>query len=437
VNMRERRLTGWPRQVTPEPRRMRPTGDIAAHARGHARLAGASGRARRWAPVLAAATVVLIAAMAVVVAAVRASHPASPARRPAATLLKPSHGPASGLPAGVASLRLVGASGATAWELTTTGLSVSDDAGQHWSAVPLPAGVATSSVITITASVGRGVWLAVWRSPAIDLYWRDAGSASWSRRRLVPLPSAFNLTGQLPGVSITLAPSDVVTVVASWGITSTAAYSTLFISSDDGAAFVQHRTNIGLTLVSDTFLSPLQGIVVAGPVANFLYRTADGGASWSLVTIPGLPAGPGIGYVSYGTPGPDRAQILLPVIVTSSDGAQSISVYRSTNGGAAFTGPTGPPLQIPVSLSAGQVSPAITGSVIWLPARGRIYQSTDSGATWTAVNTTQSPDPINLINGSQAIGIATDSGCRGGKSDCYYYTYLIGTTDDGRTWRTL
>ncbi len=342
-------------------------------------------------------------------------------------------------PAGVARLRLVGASGATAWELTAIGLSVTQDAGRHWSAVSLPAGVEPSLITTVTAAAGRGLWLAVWQSPAIDLYHGDTGAASWSRLTLEPqLPSSSEafLAGLAPTVSITLAPAGVVTVVADWGLTSTQAYSVVFVSSDDGAAFSQHPTGIGMNLFSATFVSAQRGIIITGPVMNFLYRTSDAGATWSPVRIPGLqPSAPGA--VSYGTPGADRTQLLLPVIVTGSGGAQTIRIYRLEGAGAAITGPTGPPLHVPASLSAGQVMPAIAGSVIWLPARGRIYESTDAGTAWTVVRTAESPFPISVISRSQAIGIATNSGCRSFKSDCYYYSYLVATTDGGHDWRTL
>jgi hypothetical protein len=342
-------------------------------------------------------------------------------------------------PAGVATIRLVGASGSAAWQLTATRLLVSWDAGQHWLAVALPARVAPSSITAITATAGRGMWLAVWRRPAMDLYNQRLGRTGWSERTLVPsLPSSLGFLGrQLPGVSITLRPANLVTVVADWGITSTAHYSTLFISSDGGTTFAQHPTRIGLFVSSDTFVSPQRGVIVAGPVNNDLYRTADGGASWVPVTIPGLPSGPAVSYLSYGTPGASGTQLLVPVTVTSSDGAQALSIYRSTDAGAAFAGPTGPPLSLPASLSAGDISPAISGTVLWLPARGRIYQTINAGMTWRTVMTAQSVYPISLISASQAIGTATYSGCRSFKTDCYNYSYLIATTDGGRSWRAL
>ncbi len=250
-----------------------------------------------------------------------------------------------------------------------------------------------------------------------------------------PLPFSLGfLGGQLPAVSITFAPADVVTVVADWGITSTAHYSTFFISSNDGITFAQHPTHIGLFVSSDTFLSAQQGFIVAGPVNNDLYRTADGGASWTPVTIPGLPSGPA---VSYGAVVAAGTRLLLPVIVTGRNGAQAISIYRSTEAGTDFDRPTGPPLNLPASLSAGDVSPAIAGAVIWLPARGRIYQTINAGVTWTMVMTAQSAYPISLISSSQAIATTTDSGCRSFKTGCYNFSYLIGTTDGGRAWRTL
>jgi hypothetical protein len=436
------------------------TGQVAPAGIGHGRPGGAGGGRRavtRALAALATGVAILLAAALLagcgdaarpaaaaspataLSASARARHPVPAAHRPIRTPRWSPPGPTPGPPAGVAGLRLVGASGRTAWQLTATRLWVSWDAGQHWSGAAVPAGVAPSSITTITAADGRGLWLAVWRRSAIDLYHQGPGSGGWSHRTLGPrLPSSLAwLDETIPHISISLGPANVVTVVADFGLTSTHGYSTLFISSDGGTIFTQHPTNISLFVSSVTFLSAQQAMIVAGPVANDLYRTADGGASWSLVTIPGLPSGPAVSYVSYGTPGIAGTQLLLPVIVTGSSGVQAISIYRSTDAGATFAGPTGPPLKVPASVSAGEVQPAIAGSVIWLPASGRIYQTINAGATWTTVMSVQSAYPISLISGSQAIGTATDSGCRSFKTDCYYYSYLIATNDGGRSWRTL
>ncbi len=393
-------------------------------------------RARRRRMRRAAIGLVAGAVVAAAVGVVLANLPGEP--RPAAasfpdrSTVGPTTGPSAltrtpGLPTGVP--RLAGASGAAAWELTATGLSVSDNAGQDWSTVALPAGLAPSSITTVASAAGRGLWLAVWQSPAIELYHQDAGSAGWSRSMLVPqLPSQYAfLEEELLTVSITLAPADVVTVVADWGITATGAYSSLFISSDDGAAFTQHPTAIPSHVWSDTFVSAQQGFIVAGAGMNFLYWTDNGGATWSPVT--GLRSS-GSGF-RYGTPGADGPTLLLPVIVTSGDGAQSVSIYRSTDAGASFAGPTGPPLTIPAAFST-IAAPVISaaGNVVWLPAAGRIYETSDAGATWTTVMTAPSAapaTPISLISPSQAIGMA------GNSPD----TYLVATTDGGRTWRTL
>ena len=83
-----------------------------------------------------------------------------------------------------------------------------------------------------------------------------------------------------------------------------------------------------------------------------------------------------------------------------------------------FTGPAGPPLKLPALLSAGEVSPAIAGTVIWLPTRGRICQTINAGGTWTTVMTAQLAYPISLISSSQATGTATRAGCPSFKTNC-------------------
>jgi len=77
------------------------------------------------------------------------------------------------------------------------------------------------------------------------------------------------------------------------------------------------------------------------------------------------------------------------VTLTKNNGDQQVSIYRSTDG-ASFTAPSSPPLAIPATVSAGDVSAAILGRTAWVPARGRIYESgnggqTASGRHWRAI----------------------------------------------------
>jgi photosystem II stability/assembly factor-like uncharacterized protein len=94
-------------------------------------------------------------------------------------------------------------------------------------------------------------------------------------------------------------------------------------------------------------------------------------------------------------------------------------------------------LSVPASADAGDVSPALSGRLVWLPERGRIYESTNGGASWTTVLTTVSVMTISLIDPSSAIGVSATSGCRQYRTDCYSDTYLVATTDGGRTWHTI
>jgi hypothetical protein len=290
----------------------------------------------------------------------------------------------------------------------------------------------------MTAAVGRGVWLLVPHGQGVDIYRRAVGTGRWLRTVLVPFKAAgLNVGGAPPSGSIYLGPRGIVTVVAGWGLTGTAAANRFFISSDDGATFTQHSAGTWFHITAVTFADARHGVTVSGPTGaqTRLYRTADGGASWSPVAMP-IALTPGQQF-ELDTPVARGTTFQLPVTVNESDGSQHVYLYTSTNDAMTFTRPPTEALQIPAQYTAGEEPVAVLGDIVWVPARGALYESTDSGRTWTTIPATTQAGPISLIDASHAVGVVVDSGCHNGKSDCYYYSYLVATDDGGRTWHTI
>jgi len=319
------------------------------------------------------------------------------------------------------------------WGLTASGLSVFDGAGVHWSVVPLPSGVRSESITDITASADGGVWLGVPRGAGVDVYRHRGEPGEWTRTTLRPFKSAGLSVGNAsPQGSVTLGPGRLVTVIAGWRLTTSVAYYRLFVSTDSGATFTQHAAPTGVPIGPITFLDATHGVTVGGPTGapRFVFHTADGGRSWNPVTIPVHVTRTQQAVV--GDAVADSSALRLPVLIRAESGDQLV-IYTSTDGGASFTPPTTPPLQIPAAFDPGEVFPAILGNTAWFPVRGGIYESGDAGASWTLVSSNASPHWISLISGSAAVGVTNDSTCQNGT--CHNENYLVVTTDGGRTWR--
>lgn len=123
-----------------------------------------------------------------------------------------------------------------------------------------------------------------------------------------------------------------------------------------------------------------------------LYRTTDGGATWTNLTGGGVLVGKNIsGLVVRGN------TILVSVNTADVGGNSNYGVWRSTNGGATFTqtavgdgtGPTGLPEGVSYDIVSSPSAPDTIYTCIAFPttssAKG-IYKSTDLGATWTRVS---------------------------------------------------
>ena len=145
----------------------------------------------------------------------------------------------------------------------------------------------------------------------------------------------------------------------------------VYRTSDDGATFKQLGDINSCDLVSIDFADPLrQTLLAGGHEAKILFRSSDGGASWTDIA-PKLPAG--VGNTSF--PHVVDAQTFLIGTYSGS----SPGLYRSADGGQTWT------LVSPTPISSKPVV-ASDGAIYWVLDGSRgIVRSTDKGATWTTV----------------------------------------------------
>ncbi|MDI3298591.1 MAG: YCF48-related protein [Bacillota bacterium] len=165
----------------------------------------------------------------------------------------------------------------------------------------------------------------------------------------------------------------------------------------------------------------------AGP-GVLLYRSADGGKTWSRQAIP-VPAGfdaDGGSGVSYPPVFAAPQEGVLPVVYTG----QGFVLYRTSDGGRTWTPST------PVRFRAAEPFPAFgivdTGHVVVTDGVD-IYRTDDGGRTWTTIH------PQTSLEGVKELGFVDPSwgwalvpGPQGTESG----TTLWITRDGGRTWAT-
>ena len=192
-------------------------------------------------------------------------------------------------------------------------------------------------------------------------------------------------------------------------------------SGDGGKSWQAVNSGFPVSPVSALVLAPgSPGTLFAGTLGSALLKSSDGGASWSASTS-GLS---GELYISSIAVDPTSAATLYAGTAHPYDGSHSERVFKSTNGGGAWTqtGLDAAGFSVDfIAVNPGKAAQVIAGS------KGVVgyFQSLDSGKTWST--------------------IASDAACGGLNAFVFDPTganfYIAGTSgvcrssDGGKTWQ--
>jgi photosystem II stability/assembly factor-like uncharacterized protein len=305
------------------------------------------------------------------------------------------------------------------------GLQRTVDGGAHWvrislSGTPVASPSPTSSPIAMPSDVHLSV-------PSKPIVWalengsllflsEDEGN-TWQQRALPP-PLAGGATVEISFVDATYG----------WAATCPGGTTTIWRTTDGARSWVTLDTTpdtAGVCLRALSFVDRTHGFVSASPVdaKPTVYRTADGGATWSSSTLPdppGFQTAPGFALnahavVQLGTTDYVTAYGLQP------DGGKAY-VFKSTDGGGSWVFAADVP-----NIS---VSVAFVTASRWLQviAPGQSVETTDAGKSWHAYVSDYSqaaPVTPQVVFADSSVGYATVRG------------EIQRTTDGGAHWTRI
>ena len=194
--------------------------------------------------------------------------------------------------------------------------------------------------------------------------------------------------------------------------------------------------------LSVTFSSPKSGVVVSGNSTKDIdvLHTSDGGTTWSLASVAGLPS---VADYELGPASLVGSDIEIPVNIFTADAntLPTLSFLISSDGGATFKSAGAP-------LRSGDIWGPLDslGQVIWVVVDNTtISQTANGGRSWTTVAATGLPETqgfggltsIHLTSPTSATAVILEGNCGFVAPGCWERWYLLETTDGGRTWTDL
>jgi hypothetical protein len=226
-------------------------------------------------------------------------------------------------------------------------------------------------------------------------------------------------------------------------------------TTDGGSTWTAGTIDVGNTVWELNNISPISATTawvsainnITGDANNgvgYISKTSDGGVTWTpqcetCFQVAGSSFLNGVYFwnanvgVAYGDP----------------EGTE-FEIWRTTDGGTNWTQVPGASIANPLSGEYGyNSSPIAAGGTLWFPTnKGRLFKTTDQGATWTAAQVTGLADFSGIDattgNGTRADAYFSDANTGfllktvvGGTTTAHTYTRTFRTTSNGgTTWGT-
>ena len=339
--------------------------------------------------------------------------------------------------AGVQAISLKAFPGGGAWALTEHRLLRTNDRGSSWTDVT-PPGLQGSPTNAQTAPVvffrdhSLG-WVASFEASAaaltsVTVFRTSDGGKTWESS---PLLLGVDPGQQFAGTgSLFFLDGSTGWLMAKLQTSSAGSAGVLYRTNDGGNTWTKASIPIGNPV---RFNSPSDGWVAGGPAGGEMYVTHDGGVTWSRQEVPQRSADkPWL--TTVGVPRFfDASNGVLPVHVRSETVDGSDHYFFVTHDGGTSWASAGPPLE---TTRGGTSFAASVNASDWFLLADHLYVTHDAGRNWLTVTTGQ-----NLQDAVSVDFVTTEEGWANsekttcpGKANCFVESLLLTTQNGGQTW---
>jgi|GEM_PF-2122565 len=335
------------------------------------------------------------------------------------------------------------------WVLSNNRLYWTADGGDTWDLIspPLPGGAALAAVDFIDSQEGRVLMVdTAGADPVYSLGVTHDGGTTWE-------------TGTLdlfaPG-DVSASPDKVymqwLGPQTGWLVIKRASginfsIGSLFRTDDGGLTWTQLTIPIGEEVA---FITPEIGWAAGGAAGDELYRTVDGGATWVSQAFVQSAGNPGQQLAYLSPKFQDVNNGLLPVMVSDGN-AVHMDFYATADGGEAWTLVNSTPLDANVDLSVRSALTMFDAShfSMVVPGSDRIVTEQGANQFTTSYNLDgRSGDltSIDMASMEVGLGLFTAGECTSQASSnsgpkenltCTQTKQLLKTTDGGQTWNPV